>query len=263
MLVNGIAQHTIDAGDRGLAYGDGVYRTLECREGQPLLWDLHFSCLARDAASLGLPAPDADILLDEVRAESAGMRRAIAKIILTRGSGRRGYAIPDETVPARLVAAFEWPGYPPEWNRDGITARVCDLRLALQPRLAGIKHLNRLEQVLARSEWRDPSIREGLLLDSEGFVVEGTMSNLVLVRGGELLTPRLDRCGVNGCFLAWLAGVRHVRSERLTLAEVLAADEVWFGNSLAGIWPVAELDGRRWTAFPAAGELASRWAERR
>ena len=135
--------------------------------------------------------------------------------------------------------------------------RLCQLRLARQPRLAGIKHLNRLENVLARSEWTDPQIQEGLLLDSQSEVIECTKSNLFLVRDGRLSTPLLDQCGVAGALRAWVMERTPVETVRLSLEQVLSADEVFVCNSLAGIWPVAQLEARHWTGFDTAARLAA------
>ncbi|GGX78335.1 aminodeoxychorismate lyase [Vogesella alkaliphila] len=251
MLVNGAPGDSISASDRGLAYGDGIYRTLEARHGTPLLWHWQWQRLAADCAALRLPCPDEALLLREIASVAARLERAVVKIVLTRGSGQRGYAMPAACSPTRIVSASAWGGYPPERAQQGIVARWCDTRLAIQPWLAGIKHLNRLENVLARSEWTDPVIAEGLMLDMDGTVVEGTMSNLFIVRAGELITPLLDRCGVSGAMRACVIDTAanlglHVREARLSPDEVMAADEAFVCNSLAGIWPLRQLAARQW-----------------
>ncbi|GHD76106.1 aminodeoxychorismate lyase [Vogesella fluminis] len=251
MLVNGQPGDRISAGDRGLAYGDGIYRTLEARHGTPLLWHWQWQRLAADCAALRLPCPDEALLLREIASVAARLERAVVKIVLTRGSGQRGYAMPAACSPTRIVSASAWGGYPAECAAAGIVARWCDTRLAIQPRLAGIKHLNRLENVLARSEWTDPAIAEGLMLDMDGTVVEGTMSNLFIVRAGELITPPLDRCGVSGAMRACVIDTAanlglHMRETRLSPDEVLASDEAFVCNSLAGIWPLRQLGTRQW-----------------
>jgi 4-amino-4-deoxychorismate lyase len=255
-LIDGCENASVPSTDRALHYGDGVYRTLEWREGRPLLWHWQWQRLSHDAAALGLDLPDAGVLCEELARAAAGLPRAVCKIMLTRTGGRRGYAIAPDATTRRIVSAAPWAGYPADCTERGVTVRLCELRLGLQPRLAGIKHLNRLENVLARSEWSDPAIREGLLLDSDGTLVEGTMSNLFLVRAGELATPALDRCGVAGAVRAWLLAQRRVRVARLTLADLETADEAFLCNSLAGIWPIARLGGRERHHFPLAHELA-------
>jgi 4-amino-4-deoxychorismate lyase len=265
MLIDGVPGERVSALDRGLAYGDGVYRTLELLAGRPRLWRWQWQRLVDDCARLGLPLPDESQLLYELEAVSANLGRAVAKVVLTRGVGRRGYAMPADAVPTRIVSANPWGGYPAEWAEHGVTVRLCDLRLGLQPRLAGIKHLNRLENVLARSEWSDPAIHEGLLLDSAGDLVEGTMSNLFLLRDNTLLTPLLDRSGVAGAARAWLLdnapelGLA-VREARLTLDDLDAAEAVLLCNSLIGIWPVVRLGERVWPVPEVVRALAARLA---
>ena len=260
MLINGQPGDCIAASDRGLAYGDGLYRTLEARYGQPLLWRWQWQRLAADCASLRLLCPDEALLLAEIAQVAGALPRAVVKILLTRGSGQRGYAMPADAMPTRIVSAAAWGGYPAERAEHGVAVRWCDTRLAIQPLLAGIKHLNRLENVFARSEWHDPAIAEGLMLDMDGTVVEGTMSNLFIVHAGELLTPPLDRCGVSGAMRACVLDAAAnlgipVREGRLQPGDVLAADEAFVCNSLAGIWPLRQLGSRQWHDWPLARHL--------
>ncbi|BEV71842.1 MULTISPECIES: aminodeoxychorismate lyase [unclassified Paludibacterium] len=248
MLINGVATSQLAADDRGLAFGDGVFRTLECRHARPCLWDWHWACLQRDAAQLGLPLPDASVLLAELALVAAGLPRAVAKITLTRGSAPRGYAIPADPVPTRIVAARGWGGYPEHWGRDGVALGWSEVRLGLQPLLAGVKHLNRLENVLARSRMA-AEVQEALLCDSEGTVVEGTQTNLFVRLDGHWLTPALDRCGVAGAVRSWMMAQQPVQEVRLMPAQLARAELLVLGNSLAGLWPVASLDGRQWSDF--------------
>lgn len=264
MLINGQPGDSISALDRGLAYGDGVYRTLEWCNGQPRLWRWQYARLAEDAARLCLPVPAEALLLEEMRQLTPGLERAVIKIVLTRGVGQRGYAIPEPCQPTRMISANPWDGYPATLAEHGVTVRWCQLRLASQPLLAGIKHLNRLENVLARSEWHDPAIREGLLCDQDGRVIEATMSNLYVLKDGVLLTPPLHQCGVRGALRDWLFDCAPVLGVALEEAElragdVLAADALLLSNSLMGIWPVAQLDARVWRDFTVAQRLRQYW----
>jgi 4-amino-4-deoxychorismate lyase len=172
----------------------------------------------------------------------------VAKILVTRGAGGRGYA-PSASRPTRIVAAFDAPRHPPERTRDGVRVRRCALVLSEQPWLAGAKTLNRLENVLARAEWEDADIHEGLLCDAAGRLVEGTMSNVFLGRGGALVTPALTRCGVAGAQrervleLLDAAGTRcEIRD--IPYGELAQADEVFLTNSVIGVWPVTRIDER-------------------
>lgn len=260
--MNGVVGGLVSTDDRGLALGDGVFRTLECLHGQPLLWRWQYACLARDAAKLALPLPAAALLATELAQACAGLPRAVAKITLTRGVGPRGYAMPSAATPTRIVAAHAWNGYPPHWAQDGIALDWCPLRLGLQPHLAGIKHLNRLENVLARSALPD-DCQEGLLCDSDGWVVEGTMSNLFVLRDGRWLTPRLDRCGVAGALRDWVLTQLPVEEARLTPQAVQDAPLLFVCNSLAGVWPVARLGARVWRDFDPLRPLQSALAQER
>ncbi|MCA1979248.1 MAG: aminodeoxychorismate lyase [Thiobacillus sp.] len=253
MLVNGRPAETIDARDRGLAYGDGVFRTLRVEAGEPLWWRDHAAKLAADCAALALACPDPQALLAEVNAV-AGQGDCVVKLIVTRGTGARGYAPPEGPV-TRIVMAAPVPAHGLPGAPTDIAARTCTLRLARQPRLAGVKHLNRLENVLARAEWRDPEIFEGLLCDDTGMLVGGTMSNLLWMKDGELRTPDQSASGVAGVALARLLRAAPrlgipARFERQPPAAILDADEIMICNSLIGVRRVAQLDG---TVLPDAG----------
>lgn len=250
MLVNGLPTDQVDARDRGLAYGDGVFRTLKIEAGQPVWWADHYAKLAADCAALGLACPDEVLLRGEVgriAADGAG----VVKIIVTRGTGARGYAPPAQPAVTRIVLGAPLPVHAAAGAPVDIRARWCELRLARQPRLAGIKHLNRLEQVLARAEWDDPDIFEGLLCDDTGAVISGVMSNLVLAKGGTLYTPDLAACGVAGVARARLLRAAACQALplqvcRLTPDAILDSDELMLCNSLIGVRRVAALGEHTW-----------------
>lgn len=266
-LINGHAEQLIASDDRGLAYGHGLFETLLVIDGRPVFWHEHLQRLLRGCSRLGIPVDGLPLRLEQDLQQlqfSAG--RAVLKILLTCGSGGRGYQTPQPAVPRRLLMATPMPVWP-DRPEQGIRARWCDTRLACQPRLAGIKHLNRLEQVLARNEWQDPRIREGLVCDSRGFVVEGTMSNLCFLRGRQLCTPALDQCGVEGIVrnqlieLAAELGL-HVQIGHYTPDEVAAADELLVCNSLIGIWPITRLGAHRYPHGPITRQLQSALEQR-
>jgi 4-amino-4-deoxychorismate lyase len=249
-----ISPMAISPMDRGLAYGDGVFRTLAVSGGKPEFWRRHMAKLAADCAALGIAAPDAALLAAAARMLLKAGAQAVLKIIVTRGVGGRGYKPPDAAAPTRIVLRAPWPAYAPDMATVGVALRLCETRLGLQPRLAGVKHLNRLEQVLARAEWSDPAIAEGLMQDSDGRVVEGVMSNLFVVKGGEVATPDLTRCGVAGVMRGLL--LESARVADLALSEVRGADELFLTNSLIGLWPVRQFDGRAY----AVGPVTRRWS---
>jgi 4-amino-4-deoxychorismate lyase len=260
MLVNGAPSDLISIRDRGLLYGDGVFRTLRASNGQALHWPQHYQKLQHDCSALGIACPDVAVLSVELNRLLAQHPDCVLKLIVTRGQGARGYVPSAQAAPTRIWDVSPLPDYPADWATLGIKARLCQLRLSQQPRLAGIKHLNRLENVLAAAEWDDAEIAEGLLLDSDDHVIEGTRSNLFLLAQGKLITPELSRCGVAGVqrerVMAW--AVQHsmpLQVRDVGLDEVLHADELFVVNSIIGLWPVRELEQRRWNDFPVAMQI--------
>lgn len=236
--------------DRGAAYGDGLFETILVRGGRPLLWDEHLARLARGCHVLGIPMPAEHDLAAPLAEAGPGLE--VLKLTLTRGSGGRGYRPPAAPEPRLRWQLADFAPAESRWQ-TGVRVRHCRLRLASQPLLAGIKHLNRLENVLARAEWNDDAIAEGLLRDDAGRLVEATAMNLFWQRAGRLETPRLARCGVAGT-------LREALISRLDIHEVEAGDEaltnaeaVWLGNSVQGVWPVVCLDD-------AAGVERRRWS---
>lgn len=254
MLVNGELGNLISIRDRGLLYGDGVFRTMRVTNGQSQHWPLHYQKLQHDCTVLGIAYPDFAQLSAELENLLSNQTDCAIKLIVTRGISTRGYAPSTQTTPTHIWDVAPLPDYPAEWATHGIKARLCQLRLSQQPRLAGIKHLNRLENVLAASEWNDAEIAEGLLMDADGNVIEGVRSNLFVVLNGTLTTPSLLGCGVAGIqrdrVIAW-ANTNNVPLEIRSLSwdEVINADELFVVNSLIGVWPIRELEQRYWIDF--------------
>ncbi len=249
ILVNGLAATQVAAMDRGLMYGDGVFRTIRIADGRPRWWPDHLAKLAEDCARLGLDCPDVARLDEDLARIEPLPIRGVLRLTVTRGDGPRGYRPPSPQRCTRILAC--WAAGDPPYPGEGLNIRVCDLRLARQPALAGIKHLNRLENVLARAEWNDPSIAEGILLDQSGRVVSGVMSNLFTWRDGRLQTPSLRLCGVAGVARARLMRLAAeegmiVEETDFDLATLLTADEVMLTNSLFGLRRVAGLGARIW-----------------
>lgn len=249
MLINGVKTNRIPATDRGLQYGDGVFETIAIKEGRPCLWQQHLKRLLSGCARLGIPDPDEDQLQEEVVQEIGSKQQAVIKIIITRGKGDRGYKAPEEPVPRRIIQSTPWPEYPVDVLEQGVQIQICNTRLSCNPVLSGIKHLNRLEQVLARSEWDDPGISEGLMLDLSGHVIEGTMTNLFLISKGRFITPNLEKCGIQGIMRGLVIDIAQerkipVETRAVTLKDLHTAQLLFLTNSLIGIWPVNELWGR-------------------
>lgn len=277
-LVNGEISSAVSAADRGLNYGDGVFETVRVRGGVARFWQSHMDRLEIGCQRLGIARPEQAVLLREVQTVSAGRPVCVVKIIVTRGvpdaRTGRGYAPPRDGAVTRIVACYPMPDgmestvegvsnpNDPSHSPAGLRVRICELRLARQPVLAGIKHLNRLEQVMARSEWDDPKYSEGILLDEDDYVVCGTASNIFLVSAGQMLAPRLDRCGVRGVMRGEILKAFTPRCEqrRITLDMLPEADEVFLCNSIRGIMPVTRIDDWQYSIGPVTTEVRE-WLE--
>ena len=248
--INGQPSDSIALTDRGLAYGDGLFETIKVRNGRAILLERHLARLQEGCQRLAIPC-DMSLLRQELLAYLQQLGEGVCKLILTRGVGQRGYALPEPCVPQRVLQAASFPLWPVAYRETGIHLFACQLRLSEQPALAGLKHLNRLEQVLARAEWTDPAYAEGLLLDSHDRVVDGVFSNVFIVKNQQLMTADLSRCGVAGVMRAELlvraqaAGIK-VEITDITLQDLQQADEVFTCNSLYGIWPVRRYTTQHW-----------------
>jgi 4-amino-4-deoxychorismate lyase len=248
--VDGKPAELLSVKDRGLAYGDGLFETIAVNAGQPVLLERHMARLAQGCTRLAIPLDEPGVR-QQLLAFSQQVGDGVAKLIVTRGDGLRGYASPNPSCPRLILQAAAKPVYPQTHAEQGVRLFPCTTRLAEQPLLAGLKHLNRLEQVLARNEWQGSDHAEGLMRDVTGRVIEGVYSNLLLVIKGVLVTADLSRCGVAGVMRAELLAqaeaqgiaceVRDIRYD-----ELLAADEVMLCNSLYGVWPVRALLTHDW-----------------
>jgi 4-amino-4-deoxychorismate lyase len=241
MLVNGTPQTHIEISNRGLQYGDGLFETLTVNNGKPVFLTQHLNRLTNGCQRLHIPAPDLDLLHAEIQQLCQNVDKAVLKIIITRGSGGRGYRQPDNIQTTRVLSLHPFPNYSDSYQSQGITARFCTTRLGLNPTLAGMKHLNRLEQVLARAEWNDDSIQEGIMLDINNCVIEGTMSNLFYCKNKQLYTASLTQSGIAGIIRAMIISHEPVIERHFNQAELLAADELFVCNSIIGLWPIQQL----------------------
>jgi 4-amino-4-deoxychorismate lyase len=258
-LVNG-REIGVDPADRGLAYGDGLFETMAASDGRIRWLDYHFERLERGCRRLAIDAPDRGLIRAEILAHCPGSGRAIVKLIVTRGPGERGYRPPETPKTTRVLGFSAWPEYPRSHYTDGIRVRVCAFRLGVSPALADLKHLCRLEQVLAQIELRGHDVEQGLLLDTTDRIVGGSSSNVFAVRGTELVTPAVTRNGIAGVMrrvvLETAPRVGLVAREAdLTLGDLNEADELFMTNALIGIWPVARLDERAFARGPATVRL--------
>lgn len=245
-LVNGRRDDRISIHDRGLQFGDGLFETIAVRDGTALHLRRHMQRLSCGCRRLAIAHLDIQALTGVLQDKARDYPEAVIKLMVTRGLTERGYAADADLTPSLIVKISDYPDWPQARSQQGITVQLCETRLAAQPQLAGIKHLNRLEQVLARREWRGPSIQEGLLFDHDGNLVEASMSNVFLVMDDTLVTPDLSACGVAGVMrsvildLARRDGMQ-IRVQNIPREALATASEVFLCNSLIGIWTVREI----------------------
>lgn len=237
---------------RGLHYGDGVFRTCLIYFGQVIDIKGQIEKLSEDARRLGIVSGSLAALRAEAAGAARGRTRAVLKMVLARGGSDRGYRARAPAAADRLVCVFPAPVHARATWESGITLYRTSFRLAAQPALAGIKHLNRLEQVLASAHWSGRA-DEGLVEDDQGRPLSGTRSNLFWVKDGVVRTPALERCGVAGRMrervLAAADDLGHARRVAAgTWRDLERADEVFVTNSLVGVWPVRALGRHRWKA---------------
>lgn len=250
MLINGEPGESVSVFDRGFQYGDGIFETLAVADAQPFLWDRHMRRLFHGAVRLKLMAPSEELLRHEAEQVCRGAGRGVLKIVLTRGISGRGYALNREATPTRTVGLLPWPDYPARHRMEGVSVQFCHNLITRHNVLAGLKHLNRLEQVLARMELKN-DCAEGLMQDETGHVIEGTMANVFVVSRGALLTPDLTHSGVAGVMRGLVmerAGALSIdcRVTGLRRENILGADEVFLTNSLIGVWPVCRIESREY-----------------
>lgn len=242
MPVNGSDQNHIAIDDRGLSYGDGVFETIRLHQYSPVLLPQHLARLHLGLERLGI-ALDHDVLNQEIDALGAQFPdTGVLKIIVTRGTGGRGYQPANNADTTRILSLHPLPDYG-DAPDCGVDVQVCNQRLALQPALAGIKHLNRLEQVLAAQELREATAMEGIMMDMDSNVVEGTRSNIFWAEQDSLYTPDLSQCGVEGIMRNYLIGnlAQAKVCESSPVERLCNADEIFLCNSVFGVWPVKRI----------------------
>jgi 4-amino-4-deoxychorismate lyase len=265
--INGRRGSTLSYRDRGLQYGDGVFETMRVQRRSVRLLDFHLDRLCLGCRRLQIQAPKTLLLRRELERIAAGRREGVLKLIVTRGCGPRGYRPSGRERATRIVTFEALPRAISAEAAKAVRLRVCTARLSTSPSLAGLKTLNRLDSVLARSEWSDARIWEGLMRDVDGNWVCGTMSNLFLRRGTALMTPLLDRCGVAGVMRRWILGSAaslglRAAERRIRWEDLQSAEEVFMSNAVVGMRSVRTIEctrsGKlRFERFDTAAQLRS------
>ena len=261
LLVNGVSpadrSQAIAVDDRGFQYGDGLFETALLVDGQIRFLEDHLQRLFDGCARLSIQAPTRAELLADIAKVCASQPRGVLKIIITRGVSGRGYRPSNQASSTRVVALYPLNDVP----NQSLKLRWCRTTLGRNASLAGIKHLNRLEQVLAQNEWHDAQADEGLMMDTEGEVVCATSGNVFAVRDGVLITPDLRFCGVRGIMRARVLAAAEklqlaVSEEPLWPHDLEIASEVFITNAVRGIRPAASLESLQWNESAVASKLA-------
>lgn len=248
-LVNGEESSSIDISDRGLQFGDGVFETVRVHQGIPVWWQQHMDRLLEGCRRLNFSRlPDIGVLRNEADLLLADCLTGTLKVIVTRGISSSGYAVPDGISPNRVLQLTSGARHQPK-SEQGIVLGISEQRITGSRSMSGIKHLNRLEQVLARMECQAEGWDECIMLDNEEKVIEGSMSNLFAWQQGRLLTPQLDQAGIKGICrdrIMSLAAVNGIDVEQceLDLEDLHNSGGLFVCNSLIGIWPIVQFAGR-------------------
>lgn len=249
IIINGDLTDQINVQDRGLQYGDGLFETIAIKNNALQLWRDHLERMAQGCKRLGLPVVSDTQWLDDIKSLAINDADAVIKLIITRGVCGRGYKVGNRSEITRVVSVHDCPAYPVTHTTQGVNLMFCKTQASINSTLAGIKHLNKLENVLARNEWSNADIQEGLMLDDNGHVIEGTMSNVFAVNNNVLYTPVLDKSGVKGVVRNNIINIAHqnnIKIEEVSLSkeQLLNMDEIFISNSLIGIWPVIKLQDK-------------------
>lgn len=256
--------------DRGLDFGDGLFETLLARQGEPLYLERHLARMQRGCTALALGDCEQTVRRHLHCAGAALAARAwhwaALRITLSRGAGPRGYAPPPDTRPRVIISATRLGDTGPGMAAPA-ALHLADIRLGTQPALAGLKHLNRLEQVLAAAQYAKAGLDEAVMLDQQGRIISVVAGNLFIVAGGEILTPGLGHCGVRGTrrelvMQRWAPAIGlAVRECELGIAQLEQADEAFYSNSLIGLRPVASFARRRWSTHTTCDRLYDQYRQ--
>ncbi len=250
---------TLDWQERGLHYGDGLFETLLKREGKIPLWNDHYQRLRKGCHRLHIALPEEEWLVDRIAQETQDVETSVVKLIVTRGSGGRGLKLPAINRPSIFV--FKYPYTAITDKEITLDVVICKTQLPINRNLAGLKHLNRLDYVLAALELESRGIKgEGILLDTEGYLVEGIISNLFFCIQDQIYTPSLDLTGVEGVMRKQILGYFEsqglkVKIGRFSTQLLMQAKECFMCNSVHGVRPIGSVDQIQFNIGPLTRNL--------
>ncbi|TVQ31554.1 MAG: aminodeoxychorismate lyase [Wenzhouxiangella sp.] len=262
-LIDGQAGACVAVDDRALLYGDGLFETIAFRDGRAPLWDLHWQRFQHGCNVLGLACPEQDHVMAQCRQLSPQHGLAVIRFQLTRGSGGKAYWPAAEPRPRLIVQGRAWPAELAAQREKGLRLCTAELRLASDSPLAGLKHCNRLEQVLAARECARRDCDEALLFNGQGLLVEAIASNLVLDLGDDELVIPDAAAGVAGVGLQWLLdhAPEPIRSLPMDRRQLASVSSILVINSVTGPRPVRELDGQALSFTSRCRALQKIWID--
>ncbi|MBD1581323.1 aminodeoxychorismate lyase [Pseudoalteromonas sp. S16_S37] len=227
-----IQADSISVFDRGLLYGDGFFTTAQVKDGRILLWQLHKERLKNCQQRLYFPEIDWPRLENACQRTSQDMSHGVLKIMITRGKGGRGYLPPKNALQSVIIQTSDYPVHYKALQQSGLQLQFSAIKLGHQPLLAGLKTLNRLEQVLIKEDASNYECDDVIVCDLDEHVIETSVGNLIAIKNGKAFTPKLDRCGIEGVYLQHLSTVNSIEKTRFSKQMLSEVDALFVCNSL-------------------------------
>lgn len=242
IIINGEFNSLLDISDRSFHYGDACFTTICVKQSRLQLWAKHLERLTNNCQRLGIQFADWSAVLQSAERliEKSGAESAVVKVVITRGRGGRGYSPKEVRWPSYVVSIHSFPSLYTNWHQNGINVGLSSVKLGKQPLLAGIKHCNRLEQVLIKDALDKTEFDDVLVCDFDDNLVESSAGNLFWLTQGQWYTPSLEYSGVEGvmrnCVLDYFAEKNSpVVQVTQNIGANFAADEMFICNSLMGV----------------------------
>lgn len=232
---------TVSTSDRGLNYGDGFFTTAKIVDGAIEFWPLHCERLRQCQERLLFPELDLAHLHHQLLSLIDGCQLGVLKVVITRGVGGRGYSAPENPQPNAFISISPFPEHYAAWQHNGISLAHAQTRLGLQPLFAGLKTLNRLEQVMIKAEIGQTGTDDVLVSDLNNHVIETSVGNIIAVKGGRFYTPDLSQSGILGVYLQYIAQHHLIQIRCMTAQDIASMDAVFCCNSLMGLVPIKSI----------------------
>jgi len=257
-LINGKFK-PISPFDRAFQYGDGIFRTFVVENKKPLHWKYHYKKIVEDCLAIKIKPPKEKDLLSDIQYLFKTNKKAVGKFIISRGMSERGYSFRKDITHHRFLIKTQMPNYPKEYFNSGVDLYVCKQKLNPSI-LSGVKHLNRLENIMARQEWADQHYVDGILLDQAGHVIECISSNIFMRFGQIIYTPKISDTGIKGVTRGLIIKIAKplgfkIKEITFNLNKLLKADEVFITNSLFGVLQVKKIKNKTWQQQKLATDL--------